>query len=144
MAPIVKTVDFEAPIEVAFDTICDFATYPKFLDGMKNVNVLDESDSTTVVEFTLDLFKRFVYTLELTKQPPAKLSWKLVEADMMKKNVGSWKLTKKKANLTQAEYSIDIDFKIWVPGPISDFLVNSSIPATLASFKKEIEKRASR
>lgn len=141
MAAIVRTVDFEAPIEMAFETICDFESYTEFLEGMREVKIHDRHNNHAVVEFTLDLFKRFTYTLDLDMEGPDEVKWKLVEADMMKKNDGSWKL-KQSGGITNAEYTIDIDFNIWVPGPIKDFLINSSIPSTLQSFKKEIEKRA--
>ncbi len=142
MAAIVRTIEIEAPIETAFETICDFSSYTKFLDGMRASKIVEETESRALVQFTLDLFKRINYTLELKKKHPTQLSWKLVEADLMKRNDGGWKLKKLDNNRTEAEYTIDIEFKIWVPGPISNFLVNTSIPSTLASFKKEIEKRA--
>jgi len=139
MATVVQSIEINAPIEACFKVICDFKNYPKFLDGMKNVKVLKQTKEKAQVEFTLDLFKRITYTLDLKMEAPGSVKWTLAEADLIKKNDGSWTLTKKSADKTKAEYKIDIDFTIWVPGPIADFLVNSSVPATLESFKKRIE-----
>ncbi len=141
MAAIVRSVEFDAPIEVAYDTVCDFAKYPSFLEGMKKVVVHEQDEKHAVVEFTVDLFKRITYTLDMTLKRPNSISWHLIDADMMKRNDGGWKFAKAGKG-SKAEYTIDIDFKIWVPGPISDFLVNSSIPSTLQSFKAQIEKKA--
>lgn len=141
MAAIVRTVDFDASIECAFDAVADFETYPSFLEGMKKVSVLSRDGNRLVVEFTLDLFKRIVYVLDVALKRPTGISWTLNRADMMKRNDGGWKFTAGDG-VTHAEYTIDIDFKIWVPGPIADFLVNTSIPSTLKSFKKQVEKRA--
>ena len=141
MATVVQSIEINAPIESCFDVICDFKNYTKFLDGMKKVKVITQSKEKAQVEFTLDLFKRITYTLDMKMDAPGSVIWDLANADLMKKNSGSWTLTKKSAKKTKAEYKIDIDFTIWVPGPIADFLVDSSVPATLESFKKEIEKR---
>ena len=141
MAQVIQSIDINAPIEECFDVICDFKDYPKFLDGMKKVKVITQSNEKAQVEFTLDLFKRITYTLDMKMDAPGSVTWDLANADLMKKNSGAWTLTKKSPKKTTAEYKIDIDFTIWVPGPIADFLVNSSVPATLESFKKEIERR---
>lgn len=139
MATVVQSIDINAPIDECFDVICDFKNYPKFLDGMKNVKVLKQTKEKAKVEFTLDLFKRITYTLDMKMDEPDSVTWTLADADLMKKNEGAWTLTKKGEKKTKAEYKIDIDFTIWVPGPIADFLINSSVPATLESFKKRIE-----
>jgi len=139
MATVVQSIEIIAPIESCFDVICDFKNYTKFLDGMKKVKVIKQSKEKAQVEFTLDLFKRITYTLDMKMDAPGSVIWDLANADLMKKNSGSWTLTKKSAKKTKAEYEIDIDFTIWVPGPIADFLVDSSVPATLESFKKRIE-----
>jgi len=139
MSAVTKSIDIDAPIDVVFDAITDFESYPKFLDGMKKVEILEKKGSHLQVKFNLDLFKSVVYTLDVTLDKPEKVSWKLMEADVMKKNSGGWKLTELSTGRTKAQYSIDIDFKIWVPGPIADFLINSSIPKTLESFKKKAE-----
>ena len=141
MAQVVQSIEINAPIQSCFDIICDFKNYPKFLDGMKKVKVIKQTDTAAQVQFTLDLFKRITYTLDMKMDAPGSVTWDLADADLMKKNSGAWALTKKNAKKTKAEYKVDIDFTIWVPGPIADFLVNSSVPATLKSFKKEIERR---
>jgi len=139
MATVVQSIEIDAPIQSCFDVICDFANYPKFLDGMKKVKVLKQTKEKAQVEFTLDLFKRITYTLDMDMDAPGSVTWTLADADLMKKNDGAWTLTQKSPKKTIAEYKIDIDFTIWVPGPIADFLINSSVPATLESFKKRIE-----
>lgn len=142
MSEIIRAVDIDAPIELAFDTICDFTSYPSFLEGMKNVKIVKTFDQHAQVSFTLDLFKRIIYTIDIVMQRPTDVSWNLVASDMMKRNDGSWKLSKLGPRKTTIQYAIDVEFKIWVPQPISTFLVNTSIPSTLESFKKEIERRA--
>jgi coenzyme Q-binding protein COQ10 len=144
MGKIVQSIDIDAPIEVAFATIADFNSYTKFVDGMRAAKILERDDDHMQVKFTLDLFKRITYTLDVKLKQPTQISWKLHEADMIKRNDGGWKLKRLSDGRTLAEYSIDIDFKIWVPGPVAKFLVSTSIPSTLTCFKGEIEKRAAR
>jgi ribosome-associated toxin RatA of RatAB toxin-antitoxin module len=139
MSGIIKSIDIDAPIDVVFDAISDFESYPGFLEGMKKVKVLEKKSNHQKVEFTLDLFKRIVYMLDVTLSRPNDISWELIEADSMKRNDGGWRLKDIGSNRTNAEYRIDIDFKIWIPGPISNFLVNTSIPSTLKSFKEKSE-----
>jgi len=144
MGMIVQTIDIDAPIEIAFATIADFGSYTKFVDGMRAAKILEHDEGRMRVQFTLDLFKRITYTLDIKLKRPSQISWKLHEADLIKRNDGGWKLKRLSDGRTLAEYSIDIDFKIWVPGPIAKFLVSTSIPSTLECFKSEIEKRALR
>lgn len=140
MSEVIQSIKIDAPINIVFDAITDFESYPSFLEGMKKVKILKQKSNHRVVEFTLDLFKRIVYTLDVKLKPPNEVSWKLVEAESMKKNDGGWKLTKIGAEKTNAEYRVDIDFNIWIPSPIANFLVNTSVPSTLKSFKEKSEK----
>lgn len=139
MTAVSQDIVFESPIDVAFDVIADFKKYPKFLKDVTAVKVLKSSKTSAEVCFTLNLIKKVEYTLALTLKAPTTVSWKLKSSDSLRKNSGSWKLKKRNAHSTLATYTLDVKFGMLVPGFISRLLIGSSLPATLAAFKKQIE-----
>lgn len=139
MAAVSQDIVFDAPIDVAFDVISDFKSYPKFLKDMTSVTVLKSTKTSAEVRFTLTLIKKVEYALALTLKAPTMVSWKLKSSDSLRKNSGSWKLKKLDANTTEAAYTLDVEFGMLVPGFISKMLIAQSLPSTLSAFKKRIE-----
>jgi len=138
---VTETIKIKAPIQVVYDCIVDFAAYPKFLSEMKEVKVNMMEDKQMEVGFKINLIKEVAYTLRFELDPPTGVYWKLKRGDMMKTNTGSWELTMIDDHLTDAKYTIDMDFSLWVPKAITNTLVEKSLPKTLKAFKKRAEKK---
>ena len=70
------------------------------------------------------------------------MSWTETEEGPFKRNRGGWKL---KATTdgkgVEATYIALIDFNVWCPGFIKDFLVGKGLNKTLEAFKKRIAEK---
>jgi coenzyme Q-binding protein COQ10 len=128
----------QAPIEKVFQLLTDYEKNPEFMDGVTSAEVLERSDNVAVVKFNIDIIKQFTYTLRLTETAPTELSWEFVEGDLFKSNTGRWKLSDNGDGTTDVDYSLEVDFKMMVPGMISKKLVKSNLP----SLMKSVNKRA--
>lgn len=130
----------KAPVQTVFDVIVDFESYPKFLPEMKSAKMDWCDDREMEVSFKVSLIKEVTYTLKVELDPPHGVYWKLKRGDLMKTNTGSWELKEKGDNATEATYSIDVTFGLWIPKAVTDALVAKNLPQTLKRFKKRAEK----
>ena len=92
MARAERTEIFDVPVEKFYQAIIDYKSYPKFVDGMKSVNIEKESADGATVKFNLSLIKEISYTLKLNHTPNKEVSWSFVSGDLMKINNGKWVL----------------------------------------------------
>lgn len=141
MAAISEIVIVKSSIANAFKVITDFAAYPKFLKDISDVTVLKSTKTSAQVELHLNLIKSIRYSLNFKLKSPNRVSWELLDGDMFKKNSGSWVLTPLEPKLTEAIYTLDVEFGLFVPSMISKLLIAKSLPSTLAAFKKRMEAK---
>lgn len=100
--------------------------------------VKEVSPEVKNVYYLLNLkFTSIEYVLQLTKNEKG-VTWKHLELGPFIKNNGSWVLEEKDGK-THATYTVDVAFSVYVPGFMKDYVVGSSLPSTLNSFKKRIE-----
>jgi ribosome-associated toxin RatA of RatAB toxin-antitoxin module len=78
-----------------FSIISDFEGYPKFMDNVKNVKVLDSSDGQSLSQWTSELDGRIFRWTErdLVKPEENRIEFELVEGDL-KEYGGFWQLEK--------------------------------------------------
>ena len=126
-------------MDLLYDVIVDYASYPEFIDDMEAVEIVRTEGETIEAAFTLNLIKRIQYTLELVGERPHKVRWSLVASKLFQHNDGGWDLEQIGENKTRATYSIDVGFGLAVPKAISNRLIGSSLPRTLESFKARAE-----
>ena len=136
---ISEKITIKAPIQTVFACITDIEDYPKFLSEMKSAKIDWCEDKEMEASFRLNLIKEISYTLHFELDPPSGVYWKLKKGDFLKTNTGSWELKAKSDTTTEAKYSIDITFGLWVPSAITNTLVEKSLPQTLKHFKKRAE-----
>ncbi len=137
MAKAETTELFPYEIEKLFSVIEDFESYPDFLSEVNSCKVVDQADSYTDIEMEVHMMKTAKYTIRAKKESPTKLWWELVEGDLFKKNNGLWVL-EAVGSQTEVTYSLDVDFKIYVPGMIAKKAVSVSLPAMMKNFKNRI------
>ncbi|OGQ48017.1 MAG: hypothetical protein A3H42_03015 [Deltaproteobacteria bacterium RIFCSPLOWO2_02_FULL_46_8] len=135
-----QSILIQAPIDVVYNCIVDFESYPQFLPEVKSAKVEWVDDKEMEVAFKVNLIKEIAYTLHFELDPSRSVYWKLKRGDMMKTNSGSWELKAKSDNTTHATYAIDIGFGLWVPKMITETLTEKSLPQTLKRFKKRAER----
>lgn len=137
---VTQSIKIRAPIQTVYNCIIDFEAYPKFLSTMKGAKIAWCEDKKMEVAFKISLIKDISYTLLFDLDPPEGVYWSLKQGEMMKSNNGHWKLKMQDDCLTEAEYSIDLEFSLWVPKAITSVLIEKDLPKTLNAFKKRAEK----
>ncbi len=141
MAYIEHTEIFDIEIEKFYKTIIDYAAYPKFLDGVSSVEILSQTDEKAQVEYSVNLIKTFKYVVDLKQKSPTLVSWKLKSGDLFKSNTGSWKLKELKDGKTQVTYTLDVEFKGFIPDALVNKVVASNVPQMLKSYFKRAKKQ---
>lgn len=138
MAAVERTEVFQAPVTRIYQVLIDYASYPEFVDGVTSIEIHHQDETGAKVTYNLNLIKTFSYTIDLKHEPNHSVSWSLVDGDFFKKNNGSWILKDLGDGTTEVTYTLDLDFKVMVPGMISKRLTKSNLP----SMMKSIHKRA--
>jgi ribosome-associated toxin RatA of RatAB toxin-antitoxin module len=139
MPKVVRKITINAPIERVFDVIADFESYPDFLPEMEDVKIKKKGKTSVVAAFRINMVMSVNCVIEFKLARPARISWSLVEGEMMKRNDGEWRLKKLAMEKTEVTYSVNIELGMFVPRMVSDRLIEKNLPATLAGFKKRAE-----
>lgn len=133
------TFEVDAPPAVLMGVILDFAHYPQFVADMLEATVLRHEGDEWTVRFAILVIRRLEYTLQLTRTGEHTVSWSLVEG-VFRANTGGWTLTPLDGGArTQAEYHVELDLGMFVPGSVMKTLIERSLPATMECFKRRAE-----
>jgi coenzyme Q-binding protein COQ10 len=137
-----RTTTIAVPVEFFWGLITDYERYPEMLDEMKSVRVLSRSENEAVVAFSVRvMLKSCSYTLRLVEERPNRLSWSLVDSDMLSVNKGGWVLESLGPTSTRATYSAELKAKIWLPKAFLNALTNLSLPSMLRHWSRYAEAR---
>ena len=140
MAAATQSIVIQAPLEKVFRVVTDYERYAEFLPEVKRVSTSERSGNRVKVHYEVEVIKRIRYTVQLIEEPPHRVSWTLVEGEVMRDNRGSWLLeTSGEGKKTQATYSIEMALGPLVPKAIVKALVETSLPKMLEAFKKRAE-----
>lgn len=129
---------FSFKVEDIFSVVMDFEKYPEFLPEVSDCKIINEEDGFRDVEMTVNFIKTAKYVIRVYSEENKKVWWELKEGDLFKKNNGVWSFDSI-GSQTQVKYSLDVDFKIYVPGMIAKKAVAVSLPAMVKNFKKRVE-----
>lgn len=136
-----QSIEIDVPPQRLYALIVDFERYPGFVPNQSAARVVSHEGNRWRVAFELTVARRLSYTLDLEGVAGERLSWTLVEGDMMRTNEGRWMLEALPGDRTRATYEIEVVLKGPVPGSVSRLLAEHTLPRTLASFKAEAERR---
>jgi coenzyme Q-binding protein COQ10 len=138
MAKADRTEVYDVPIEKFYKAIIDYKNYPSFVDGVKSVEVKNESADGAEVKFNLNIIKEITYAIKLAHLPNKEVKWSLVSGDIMKVNNGRWTLKDLGQARTEVNYSLEVELKGFFPGlgMIEKTLVNTNLPMTMKAFAK--------
>ena len=139
MAKVSQIEVFNCSVEQFYSIVADYEKYPEFMDEVSSVRVLKTEGKVQHIEYKITVIKSITYVLEITSQPPVETSWKLLKGDMFKKLDGSWRLSDQDGKC-KAEYTVDIDFGIFVPGPIVRTLQTVNLRSMMSAFHKRVEE----
>lgn len=111
------TTRVAAPADVIFDVITDLPSYPEWTDGVEEVEVLstDDEGRPRTARFRVDArVVEVTYTL-VYEYEDMRMSWSLVEGDMISQLDGAYELTDLGDEI-EVRYTIEADVDMPLPG----------------------------
>lgn len=136
-----QTSHIDAPVEKCVQIVLDFERYPEWAKDVKEATVRDrdEQGRPSRVEYRASALGRSThYTLEYDySEAPARLSWHLVEGDIMRALDGAYSFVEVEGG-TQVFYELDIELVVPLPG----FVKRRAEARILIEAVKELKARA--
>lgn len=133
-----------APLDVCFDTLVDFASYPKVFRMIRSATVeqADAQAGKWQVHYELDaILKTITYTLAYECERPNALTWRMTTGDLTAIE-GRYDLLELEPGLTEATCTQAIDVGMWVPGMVRRAFERSAVEDSVREFKQAAEDRA--
>ncbi len=121
------------------DVVIQYERYPEFVEGCRAVQILAAPGADLIrVSYQVSVMSQDVtYTLDHRHDlASGRVNWSLVESNFFKKNIGMWEVKSVGKGKSEVLYSIEVDFKVPVPGFILNRLVKGSLPGMVKSFEK--------
>lgn len=141
-----SSIDIAAAPGEVLDVIADFESYPQWATEVKKVVVLTEEGDgwADQVQFTLDAGAiKDTYTLDyewdVLDDGTGVVSWRLVEATVLKAMNGSYTLVANGGDATTVTYRLAVDVKIPMLGMLKRKAEKVIIDTALKSLKKRVE-----
>lgn len=129
-----RTEIFDVDQEKFFNVVTDYASYPEFVEGVDEIEVIDQGDDVAKVKYSINLIKKFTYTLIIKQEHPNRVTWELESGDLFKENTGFWEIEDLGDNQIKVTYSLDLKFKMMVPKMVISKLVSKNLPAMMQSY----------
>ncbi len=135
-ATLTKTLDVS--FEKMYAVVTRYEDYPQFVTGCKKVEVERKAPGHARVKYYANILgKDLWYLLEHSEDAEkGTVTWKLLESDLLKVDSGTWTLKKLDDARTEVTYAIEIEFKIWIPGPVLKGLTATSLPLLISEYEK--------
>jgi ribosome-associated toxin RatA of RatAB toxin-antitoxin module len=118
-----------------FQAIVGYEGYPNFVEGCQSVDVERVSPTEAVVTYDVSMMKDITYTLR-HKEDAAKgvVTWSLEESDFFTLNNGRWEIKELGKDKCEALYTLEVEFKIPIPGFMLKKLISSNLPSMVKGF----------
>ena len=136
-----QSITVDAPAADVMAVIADFPAYQQWVAAAKKVEVVDSGDDGRArrVHFVIDAGAvKDDYVLDYTWDGDRKVSWTLVESQLMKRQEGSYTLVETDGK-TEVTYSITIDLSIPMLGMIKRKAEKVILDTALKELKKRVE-----
>jgi len=140
------TTEIAASPADCYAVITDFPAYPRWSSAVSAAQVREHHPDGTAkqVQMELDIkIRRIRYVLEYCHEPPARLSWSLVEGDV-KAVEGSYVFEEAGPSSTRVTCTQAVDIGFWVPGFLKSIFERQALRDSVEEFKREVEARQSR
>jgi len=136
-----SSIVVNAPADRVMDVIADFASYPTWAQGMKQVEVVADGDDGRAREVHFELEAAPIkdsYTLGYQWDGNSSVHWHLVEGKMLKSMQGSYLLTPA-ADGTEVTYKLTVEVAIPMIGLLRRKAEKVIIDSALKGLKKRVE-----
>ena len=136
-----QTTHINAPMKTCLDIVLDFERYPEWAKDVKEAvaGTRDDQGRPLQVEYRASALGRSThYTLEYDySELPARLSWRLVEGDIMRELNGAYSFVEVDGG-TQVFYELELELVVPLPG----FVKRRAEARILVEAIKELKARA--
>lgn len=140
---VVRDQDMAVPRRALFRAITEFERYPEFLPEVVGAKVEGKGQNgKVVVQFELELIKRFEYKLEFQVRGENEVEWRLLESDFFKTNEGKWVLKDQGTGKTKVHYELQVGFGFLVPKFVAKKLTEVNLPKMFEAFESRAKQLA--
>jgi ribosome-associated toxin RatA of RatAB toxin-antitoxin module len=139
------SVDIDAPIDVAFDAIVDYESFPGWQSAVERVEVIDrtaEGIGQTVRLFVDAKIRKIDYTLRYGYKRPTHIEWDFVEGNGMRDVDGVYTFEDLGGGRCRATYKLGADPEVPVPGFVLKRTHKQLVQRSVEDLKREAERRA--
>jgi len=127
--------------EETYGIATDFQTYVNFIPALKAVEVLDPDPAQPKVSFRIEApFQDIKYTSQYRLEPPGRVSWDMVESNVLKGNSGFWSIESAGEGACRVTYSMKTELPVWLKFAVSQDAFAREIGKTVERFKEYVEK----
>jgi uncharacterized membrane protein len=137
-----EQIAIDAPPERCFAVTLDFERYPQWAGDIREVEVVDrdeEGRGTKVAYRAAAMGRSARYTLEYDlSDAPQRLSWKLVEGDIMRVLDGTYTF-EREGDGTLVTYELEVELVIPMPGFIKRRAEGKIMGTALRELKRRVE-----
>jgi ribosome-associated toxin RatA of RatAB toxin-antitoxin module len=137
-----SSITITATPQQVMTVIADFEAYPQWAGAVKEAKVLRTGTDGRArdVLFVLDAGAiKDTYTLDYDWDNDHRVSWTLVEAEILKAMTGSYRLQALPEGTTRVTYQLSVDVKIPMLGMIKRKAEKVIIDTALKELKKRVE-----
>ncbi|HEY6932983.1 MAG TPA: SRPBCC family protein [Marmoricola sp.] len=136
-----SSIVIDASPSTVMGVIADFPAYPEWAQGMKEVDVLKEGPHGRALQVHFELEAspiRDSYVLEYDWQGDERVSWHLVEGNMLKAMQGAY-ILRTIDEATEVTYRLAVDVAIPMIGMLRRRAEKVIIDSALKGLKKRVE-----
>lgn len=137
-----ERIRVDAPADRCWDVAVDFESYPEWAD-VKEARILEhdpEGRGKRVEYRVAALGKSVRYVLEYDyAEAPTAFSWKLVEADLVRRLDGTYRFEPEGASSTRVHYDLAVDLAVPLPGLVKRRAAGMIMGSALKELKKQVE-----
>lgn len=138
------TVEIEAPIEISFDAIVDYESFPGWQGAVDSVDVLSQTKDglgEDVHLFVDAKVRKIDYVLRYSYDRPTEIRWDFVEGNGMRDVDGVYTFEELGPSRTRATYKLGADPEIPVPGMVARRVHKQLVQRSVEDLKHEAERR---
>lgn len=139
------SLEVEAPIEVAFDAIVDYESFPRWQNAVERIEVIDHTSEglgQTVRLYVDAKIRKIDYTLRYRYERPARIEWDFVEGNGMRDVDGVYTFEDLGGGRCRATYKLGADPEVPVPGFVLRRTHKQLVQRSVEDLKREAERRA--
>lgn len=138
-----ERIRIEAPAVRCWEVASDFERYPEWARDVKQAKIVatDAEGRGTRVEYraaALGKSIRYVLEYDFTDAPNG-FSWRLVEAEMLRRLDGSYRFEAESDNSTRVHYELAVELSVPLPGLVKRRASSLIMGNALRELKRRIE-----